>query len=293
MKNLEKQSDTIHRVNKNNANLILPGKISHATANGIRLAALKQMTKDYRNHGDACAKWYTIVAPVNDCALMTMHETIEYIKKSPKWKKRGIRAACEECERMGNKYNRDLMLALKLNDSFNLDRRQFMIDYLDSMQDAWAHDTFIIRMSISNYLLKVKYTRDVELASYILTAYNVLVFSCHFFDSYIDLVHQQFGLDIRKEFASGKLDRIVERFKILPISIDTPEADGLCDDENTRAAILALSNRVTSPKIAEDAAAKALNYNQDVLKWAQGLDVAVEKDCKSVENRLKEYIGLK
>lgn len=266
--------------------------MAHATANGIRMAALMQMSKDYRNHGEACAKWYMVVAPVNDCALMTMHDAVEYIKATPKWKKRGIRAACEECERMDNRYNRKLMLALKLNDGFNMDRTQFMTDYLDSMQDAWQHDTFIIRMSISNFLLKQKYTRDTELASYILTAYNVLVFACHFFDSYIRIAQEQFGVDIRKEFADGKLEKIKEKFKIVAMSVDTPEVQGLRDDKNTRAAIQALANRVTSPEIAEDAAAKALDYNRDVLKWAEGIGEAIEKDCKSAENRMKEYIGL-
>lgn len=283
----------IYRPNKNNANLSLYCNMAHATANGMRMAALKQMSKDYRNHGEACAKWYTIVAPVNDCALMTMHDAIEYIKNSPKWRKRGIRAACEECERMDNKYNRNLMLALKLNDSLNIDRTQFMTDYLDSMQDAWEHDTFIIRMSISNFLLKQKYTRDVELASYILTAYNVLVFACHFFDWYIRIAQDQFGVDIRKEFADGKLGRIMEKFKIMAMSVDTQEVQGLYEDKNARAAIQALANRVTSPEVSNDAAAKALDYNRDVLKWAEGLGETIEQDCKSAENRMKEYIGLK
>ena len=215
--------------------------MAHATANGIRMAALKQMSKDYRNHGEACAKWYTIVAPVNDCALMTMHDAIEYIKNSPKWRKRGIRVACEECERMDNKYNRNLMLALKLNDSLNIDRTQFMTDYLDSIRIA----------------------RD------------------------------QFGVDIRKEFADGKLGRIMEKFKIMAMSVDTQEVQGLYEDKNARAAIQALANRVTSPEVSNDAAAKALDYNRDVLKWAEGLGETIEQDCKSAENRMKEYIGLK
>lgn len=99
----------------------------HATANGIRNAALRKMAEDYRSHGDLCAKWYTVVAPVNDCALLTMHEAIEKIKESPKWKKRGIRSACEECLRMEDRYTKRLMRALEYNDGLNIDRRQFLM----------------------------------------------------------------------------------------------------------------------------------------------------------------------
>jgi hypothetical protein len=58
----------IYRPNKNNAKLSFCRNMTHATADGIRMAALKQMSKDYRNHGEACAKWYTIVVP--ECDLL-------------------------------------------------------------------------------------------------------------------------------------------------------------------------------------------------------------------------------
>ena len=268
-------------------------RMIHATANGIRNAALRKMAEDYRNHGDLCAKWYTVVAPVNDCALMTMHEAIEKIKESPKWKKRGIRSACEECLRMEDRYTKWLMHALEYNDGLNIDRRQFLMDYLDSWQDAWTHDAFILRMCVSQYLLKVRYPRDVELASYILTAYNVLGFACQFFDVYLRIARENFGIDLWREFADGKLEKLKERFCLVADSITTAETVGLKEDTNVRNAVQALYNRVSSFEIANGAAEKAIDFNREVNEWAENLGDVVEADCKGAEETLRKHLGMR
>lgn len=267
-------------------------RMIHATANGIRNAALRKMTDDYRAHGELSAKWYTVVAPVNDCALMTMHEAVEKIKESPKWKKRGIRSACEDCLRMEDRYTKQLMRELEYNDGYNIDRRQFLMDYLDSWQDAWNHDTFILRMCVSQYLLKVRYPRDVELASYILTAYNVLVFACQFFDIYLSICRENFGIDLWREFADRKLEKMKDRFSLVADSITTEEVIGLNEDTNTRNAVQALYNRVSSSEIANDAAGKALDFNLDVKHWAENIGNVVDADCKWAEETLKKHLGL-
>lgn len=281
--------------NKNEGNRGIFGPKSsmiHVSATAIRTAAVKSMVNEYRNHGEACAKWYSLVAPVNEVAFIALSDAIDQLKNSPKWKKKGIRAACEECQRLMDRYDRRLEVVLSGSDNFNIDRRQFIRDYLDSWQDSWKYDVFIIRMCISNYLLKVKYTRDVELASYVFTAYNVLTYAINFFDSYMKVCLEQYGADIRKEFADGRLGRLKEVFKVPANSFDTEEMHGLHSDKACRDALQAFSNRITSPEVAERASATALKYNMDVKEWFDNNPGIIEKDCKAAEAFFKEKTGL-
>lgn len=255
--NNAKIAQNVHNAAKNAAKAPFQGEYGHkygmihASANAIRNAAVKSMVEKYRNHGEACAKWYSLVAPVNEVAFIALNDAIDKLKDSPKWKKKGIRAACQECERFMDRYDKRLEVVLSGTDNFNIDRSQFMRDYLDSWQDSWNHDVFIIRMSIANYLLKAKYTRDVDLASYVFTAYNVLCYACSFFDAYMQLCLDRYGADIRKEFADGRLGRLKEKFKVAAGSLDTEEAQDLHRDKACKEALQALSNRMTSPEVAE------------------------------------------
>lgn len=148
-------------------------------------------------------------------------------------------------------------------------------------------------MCISQYLLKVRYPRDVELASYILSAYNVLVFACRFFDVYLRIARENFGIDLWREFADGKLEKMKERFCLVADSVTTAETFGLKDDTNVRNAVQALYNRVSSFEIANGAAERALDFNLDVKEWAENLGDVVEADCKGAEEALKKHLGMR
>lgn len=294
----KKIAQNVHNAAKNAAKAPFQGEYGHkygmihATANAIRNAAVKSMVEEYRNHGEACAKWYSLVAPVNEVAFIALNDAIDKLKDSPKWKKKGIRAACQECERFMDRYDKRLEVVLSGTDNFNIDRSQFIRDYLDSWQDSWNHDVSIIRMSISNFLLKVKYTRDVELASYVFTAYNVLCFACTYFDAYMQICMDKYGCDIRKEFADGRLGRLKETFKVAANSLNTEEVQDLCRDKDTKNALQALSNRMTSPEVAEKASATALKYNIEVKEWFDSNPGIIEKDCKAAEDFFRKKTGL-
>lgn len=264
----------------------------HASANAIRNAAVKSMVDEYRNHGEACAKWYSLVAPVNEVAFIALNDAIDKLKDSPKWKKKGIRAACQECERFMDRYDKRLEVVLSGTDNFNIDRSQFIRDYLDSWQDSWNQDVFIIRMSIANYLLKAKYTRDVDLASYVFTAYNVIIFACNYFDAYIGVCRDKYGADIRMEFADGRLGKLKSLFKVVADSFDTNEIKELHEDKACRDALQVLTFRMTSPEVAEKASATALKYNIEIKEWFDNNPEIIDQDCKAAEGFFRKQTGL-
>lgn len=296
--NSAKIAQNVHNAAKNAAKAPFQGEYGHkygmihASANAIRNAAVKSMVEEYRNHGEACAKWYSLVAPVNEVAFIALNDAIDKLKDSPKWKKKGIRAACQECERFMDRYDKWLEVMLSGTDNFNIDRSQFIRDYLDSWQDSWNHDVFIIRMSIANYLLKAKYTRDVDLASYVFTAYNVIIFACNYFDAYIDVCRDKYGADIRMEFADGRLGKLKSLFKVAADSFDTDEIKELHKDKACRDALQALSFRMTSPEVAERASATALKYNAEVREWIDSNPEIIDQDCKAAEGFFRKQTGL-
>lgn len=224
-----------------------PGAARHAAATAIRQATVGVLTQKYRGHSVACSQWYIIVAPFNYCALMALNDAVAAVQFSPKWKKKGIRAACKECQRLADRYENKVIRATSdSNMGSDIDRSDFVMD-----------DLVTLRMCISNFLLKVRYTRDVELASYVFTAYNVLVQSVRFFDMYIDGMKKQFDVNIRAEFYDGRLQPIVDAFKVVAQSLDSPEAEELHSDKQTRVAMQALANRISSQAVAEKAAGEA------------------------------------
>lgn len=296
--NNAKIAQNVHNAAKNAEKAPFQGEYGHkygmihASANAIRNAAVKSMVEEYRNHGEACAKWYSLVAPVNEVAFIALNDAIDKLKDSPKWKKKGIGAACQECERFMDRYDKWLEVVLSDTDNFNIDRSQFIRDYLDSWQDSWNHDVFIIRMSIANYLLKAKYTRDVDLASYVFTAYNVIIFACNYFDAYIGVCRDKYGADIRMEFADGRLGKLKSLFKVAADSFDTNEIKELHEDKACRDALQVLTFRMTSPEVAEKASATALKYNIEVKEWFDNNPEIIEQDCKAAEGFFRKQTGL-
>ena len=296
--NNAKIAQNVHNAAKNAAKAPFQGEYGHkygmihASANAIRNASVKSMVEEYRNHGEACAKWYSLVAPVNEVAFIALNDAIDKLKDSPKWKKKGIRAACQECERFMDRYDKRLDVVLSGTDNFNIDCSQFIRDYLDSWQDSWNHDVFIIRMSIANYLLKAKYTRDVDLASYVFTAYNVIIFACNYFDAYIGVCRDKYGADIRMEFADRRLGKLKSLFKVVADSFDTNEIKELHEDKACRDALQVLTFRMTSPEVAEKASATALKYNIEVKEWFGDNPGIIEKDCAAAEAFFRKKVGL-
>lgn len=270
-----------------------PGAARHAAATAIRQATVGVLTQKYRGHSVACSQWYIIVAPFNYCALMALNDAVAAVQFSPKWKKKGIRAACKECQRLADRYENKVIRATSdSNMGSDIGRSDFVMDYLDSFQDEWQHDLVILRMCISNFLLKVHYTRDVELASYVFTAYNVLIQSVRFFDMYIDGIKKRYGVDIRAEFYDGRLQPIVDAFKVVAQSLDTPEAEELHTDKNTHDALQALANRISSQALAEKAAGEALKINPDVMQWAKDNEGVIERDVEEHEKKFRKAAGL-
>ena len=270
-----------------------PGAARHAAATAIRQATVGVLTQKYRGHSVACSQWYIIVAPFNYCALMALNDAVAAVQFSPKWKKKGIRAACKECQRLADRYENKVIRATSdSNMGSDIGRSDFVMDYLDSFQDEWQHDLVTLRMCISNFLLKVRYTRDVELASYVFTAYNVLIQSVRFFDMYIDGIKKRYGVDIRAEFYDGRLQPIVDAFKVVAQSLDSPEAEELHSDKQTRDAMQALANRISSQAVAEKAAGEALKINPDVMQWAKDNEGVIERDVEKQEKKFRKLAGL-
>ena len=285
-----------------------PGAARHAAATAIRQATVGVLTQKYRGHSVACSQWYIIVAPFNYCALMALNDAVAAVQFSPKWKKKGIRTACKECQRLADRYENKVIRATSdSNMGSDIGRSDFVMDYLDSFQDEWQHDLFILRMCISNFLLKVRYTRDVELASYVFTAYNVLIQSVRFFvftaynvliqsvrffDMFIDGIKKRYGVDIRAEFYDGRLQPIVDALKVVAQSLDTPEAEELHTDKNTHDALQALANRISSQAVAEKAAGEALKINPDVMQWAKDNEGIIERDVEKQEKKFRKLAGL-
>ena len=237
-----------------------PGAARHAAATAIRQATVGVLTQKYRGHSVACSQWYIIVAPFNYCALMALNDAVAAVQFSPKWKKKGIRAACKECQRLADRYENKVIRATSdSNMGSDIGRSDFVMDYLDSFQDEWQHDLVILRMCISNFLLKVRYTRDV---------------------------------DIRAEFYDGRLQPIVDAFKVVAQSLDSPEAEELHSDKQTRDAMQALANRLSSQAVAEKAAGEALKINPDVMQWAKDNEGVIERDVEKQEKKFRILAGL-
>lgn len=65
------------------------------TANALRRVAVGGMMRKHDLRDRACSQWYMKVAPMNDIALSCLVDTLHRVRRSDRWKKKGIRACAE------------------------------------------------------------------------------------------------------------------------------------------------------------------------------------------------------
>lgn len=258
-------------------------------ANALRRVAVEGMMRKHDLRDRVCSQWYMKVAPMNDIALSCLVDTLHRVRRSDRWKKKGIRACVEATERMMRRY--ESMLSRKVGGIGDGVLAMFE-DYMDGWNDGTRHDVTILRMSVGNALLRMGYPRDVELASWVFTAYNMVGLANRIFDSYFDTCEKALGVDCRRMFAAGRLTAVLRAFKPVADSLDQGGGFSLSGDEMCQRAMDVLVNRFALGDVERQADAEALRLNPEMAEKAEEVAGAERKFRERMRKRLERDAGL-
>lgn len=261
-----------------------------ASANAIKRVFVDAELKKYQNYDQVCAQWYVTVAPMNDIALFSLNDAIEQLKASPKWKKKGIRKSCEDAQRLAKRYEH--ILYSKIRDAKSKDPSQYFMDYMDSWQDETKLDVDILRFSISNALLRMNYRWDVELASWVFTAWNMLSTACRCFDAYFRGAEKEVGENYSKAFYDGRMTKIQKAFEVAARSFDPNHEYPLPKDEMCVRAVRVIMNRFLLTDVSEKSAESAISLNPNIEDEFEEVHKEIEGMYSTVRSELEKRVGL-
>lgn len=264
--------------------------IRQASTNALRRVYVNSMSEKYREYDEICSRWYVTVAPLNDVALSSLKDAVEQLKASPKWKKKGIRKSCEDAQRLARKYEELLYNNVKNGDAGDV--RQYLMDFMDSWQDGVKQDVMILRISISNALLRMHYRWDVELASWVFTAFNMLNIAARCYNAYFRGVEKAVGKDYSKAFYEGRMDRVRDAFKVAASSFDPNNEYRLDKDEMCLRSVKVIVNRFCLDDTSIHAGDSALELNPEIEEKSVEVKNAIEARYDKVEKELAKRVGL-
>lgn len=278
---------------ENRNNMITVGGTRRAclggAANALRHMAVDGMMRKHDLRDRVCSQWYMKVAPMNDVALSCLVDALLRVRQSGRWRKKGIRACVEATERAMRRY--ESMLSRKVGGIGDGVLAMFE-DYMEGWNDGTRHDVTIMRMSVGNALLRMGYPRDVELASWVFTAYNMVDLANRIFDSYFDACEKALGVDCRRMFADGRLTAVMRAFRPVADSLDQGDRFALSGDEMCRRSMGVLANRLALDDIERQADAEAMRLNPGLAGKAGEAAEAEREFRERMRKRLERDVGL-
>lgn len=259
------------------------------TANALRRMTVDNMMRKHDLRDRVCSQWYMKVAPMNDVALGCLVDALHEVRRSDRWRKKGIRACVEATERMMRRY--ESALSRKV-DGIGEGVLAMFEDYMEGWNEGTRHDVAIMRMSVGNALLRMGYPRDVELAGWVFTAYNMVDLANRIFDGYFDACEKALGVDCRRMFAEGRLTAVLRAFKPVADSLDQGDRFSLSGDEMCRRSMDVLVNRFALGDVEREADAEALRLNPGMADKAGEVAESGRKFRERLRKRLERDAGL-
>lgn len=245
--------------------------------------AIKQGAWQHKEQWEHWASlFHCAVVPMNDLALSLIKDAHTELKKSTRYKqmvKKNAKAAMKASE----EYER--MLYLEAEQNHYGDRRNFLMDYMDSWQDYLNHDIEIFKLSVSKYLLKLGFHNDNRLMTLVFVAQVLTDYACQLWDGFWKMCKGETGKDLSGMYREAKLTAVANFWSEVANSFDPKCVIHLDDDHDCQLSMEIISNKATSPSSVRHAGEKALDLNEDVKQWAEGRDAIKEKEKQEYFNK--------
>ena len=213
--------------------------------------------------------FHCTIVPVNDIALSLLKDAHNLLRQSPRYR-HTVKQSVKAADRAGDFYEHLLYEESRLNRYG--DRTDFLMDYMDSWNDAIKHDIDIFRFSISQYLYKLGFDKENELFTSVFLAHVMLDYSCTLWDMFWATARQNTGKDYSKDYHAARLTSVLNYWEPVSRSLDPKNIVNLDNDPNCKLSFDIIQRKATSADIINKAGEQALDYNEDVRRWTENYD---------------------
>ena len=221
--------------------------------------------------------FHCTIVPVNDIALSLLKDAHNLLRQSPRYR-HTVKQSVKAADRAGDFYEHLLYEESRLNRYG--DRTDFLMDYMDSWNDAIKHDIDIFRFSISQYLYRLGFDKENELFTSVFLAHVMLDYSCTLWDMFWATARQNTGKDYSKDYHAARLTSVLNYWEPVSRSLDPKNIVNLDNDPNCKLSFDIIQRKATSADIINKAGEQALDYNEDVRRWTENYDKNKEEDKK-------------
>lgn len=225
--------------------------------------------------------FHCVVVPVNDTALSLLKDAHEALKESKRYKhliKKNVKAA----EKAGDEYEELLYEESRLNKYG--DRREYLMDYMDTWQDNMKHDIDILRFSINRYVGRLNF-KEAELATSIFLAHVMLEYACCLWDKFWDMAKEKTGKDLSVMYKATRLTKVLNYFVPVSQSFDPKNIVNLNADKDCQLAMDIIERKATSVDTINAAGEQALKFHEDLRQWSDKFGADREKEKEKFLNR--------
>lgn len=226
----------------------------------IKVQAFEEYTEITDKHRETfnhiSSLFHTIIGGTNDVANSIMLDAINEIKKAGLLKQK-VKKMCKAAVERYSVFDKKNMEDMR---NSNIDKRQFYMDFLDSVDKRTKNDVFILRQSVKR-LLDKNNINNSDLKSFILTAHALLIFSIELFDRFIDTCPP---INLGKTYQDARLTPVKNAWEQVE-EILCPECKdiNLTKDKDCKLAMEILETKLVSEQGINESGMEALNLNPD------------------------------
>lgn len=203
--------------------------------------------------------FHTIIGETNDVANSIMLDAINEIKKAGLLKQK-VKKMCKAAIERYSVFDKKNMEDMR---NSNIDKRQFYMDFLDSVNERTKNDVFILRQSVKR-LLDKNAIENSDLKSYILTTHTLLIFSIELFDRFVSTCPPCPPINIAKTYRDARLASVKQAWEQVEeiLCPDCKNID-LTKDKDCKLAMEILETKLVSEQGINESGMEALNLNPD------------------------------
>lgn len=203
--------------------------------------------------------FHTIIGGTNDVANSIMLDAINEIKKAG-FLKQKVKKMCKAAVERYSVFDKKNMEDMR---NSNIDKRQFYMDFLDSVDKRTKNDVFILRQSVKR-LLDKNNINNSDLKSFILTAHALLIFSIELFDRFIDTCPPCPPINLGKTYQDARLTPVKNAWEqVEEILCPDCKEINLTKDKDCKLAMEILETKLVSEQGINESGMEALNLNPD------------------------------
>ena len=214
--------------------------------------------------GHYSAMFWTVIAPLNNMAIMETKSAFDELKKEPRLYKQAVKRNAKIAMERIDKYDAAIMRTMASNPCG--DRSQYWMDYSDEHYEMMRHDLDIFRLSVLNVLARYNIPlRGIK--ARITTSLSLLDYAVGMFDTFFRKIREKTGSDLSRFFTDARLSYVRDPWEqVHHLTCNDGEDICLNKEHDCEVAFQIIERHAVDIDRINEIGKVAISYNEDVLK---------------------------